>query len=277
VVQLAQNKRFGIPSPNMVHRRGVSKSVMAVFTACMVVSASQSPRQPSTPVPKAPLTLSAQEIFKRVAPSVMVVESLDASGKVAALGSGVVIAPDTVITNRHVIEDGVTYRVEHQGKSRPAKLIQTDPDHDLAELFVEGLAAPAVSMRDSSTLSVGEKVYAIGAPEGLELTISEGLISGLRDIDRARVIQTSAAISPGSSGGGLFDSQGRLVGITTFYLKEGQNLNFALPAEWISSLAKRPRQEAQVASQKQNKEIARLGFLFWWWLSLSRNPTGRVS
>ncbi|MGH9440374.1 MAG: trypsin-like peptidase domain-containing protein, partial [Terriglobia bacterium] len=91
-----------------------------------------------------------------------------------------------------------------------------------------------------TTLAVGEKVYAIGAPEGLELTISEGLISGLRDFDKERVIQTSAAISPGSSGGGLFDAEGRLVGITTFYLKGGQSLNFALPAEWTLALDRQP-------------------------------------
>ena len=180
----------------------------------------------------------------------MVVESLDAEGKVAAFGSGVVIAPGRVITNRHVIEDGVTFRVEHDGKKWPAKLIRVDPDHDLAELSVSGLDAPSLHVRDSSTLAVGEKVYAIGAPEGLELTISEGLISGLRDFDKGRVIQTSAAISPGSSGGGLFHAQGRLVGITTFYLKEGQSLNFALPAEWTLALNRQPASAAPALSQK---------------------------
>ena len=154
----------------------------------------------------------------------MLVESLDAEGKDAGFGSGVVIAPSRVITNRHVIEDGVSFEVEHGANKWPAKLVRLDPDHDLAELSVVGLDAPSVQVRESSTLAVGERVYAIGAPEGLEVTISEGLISGLRDFEKARVIQTSAAISPGSSGGGLFDAEGRLVGITTFYLKEGREL-----------------------------------------------------
>jgi len=70
----------------------------------------------------------------------------------------------------------------------------------------------------------------------LELTLSEGIISGLREYEGGHVLQTSAAISPGSSGGGLFDAQGRLVGITTFFLSKGQNLNFALPAEWVQAL-----------------------------------------
>ena len=93
-------------------------------------------------------TLSAQEIFRRVSPSVMVVESLDAQGKVTKLGSAVVIAPDSIITNRHVIEDGVSFRVEHNGRKWPAKLIKVDPDHDLAELSVADLDAPAVNILD---------------------------------------------------------------------------------------------------------------------------------
>ena len=198
------------------------------LTACTIASCGQTGKHlPPVSSQKAPPSLSAEEIFKRVSPSVMVVESLDAKGKVTTLGSGVVIASGLVITNRHVIKDCITFRVEHDGKKWPAKLVRVDPDHDLAELSVAGLGAPAVTLRDSSKLAVGEKVYAIGSPEGLELTISEGLISGLRDFDKNRVIQTSAAISPGSSGGGLFDAQGRLVGITAFYLKEGQSLNFA--------------------------------------------------
>jgi tetratricopeptide (TPR) repeat protein len=195
--------------------------------------------------------LSPQELFRRAAPSVMVVESLDTAGNVTVFGSGVVVMSEHVATNRHVVREGVSFKVEHNGKTWPAKLLKVDPDHDLAELFVAGLAAPPVRIRPSSTLAVGEKVYAIGAPEGLELTVSEGLISGLRDVNKDRVIQTSAAISPGSSGGGLFDVQGRLVGITTFYLKEGQSLNFALPAEWTLALERLPEQATPPARAVQ--------------------------
>jgi len=93
-----------------------------------------------------------------------------------------------------------------------------------------------VSVQPSSSLAIGERVYSIGAPEGLELTFSDGIISGFRKNKQARVIQTTAAVSQGSSGGGLFDAQGRLVGITTFYLEEGQNLNFALPGDLVLAL-----------------------------------------
>jgi tetratricopeptide (TPR) repeat protein len=86
----------------------------------------------------------------------------------------------------------------------------------------------------------------------LELAISEGLISGLRAFAQTRLVQTSAAISPGSSGGGLFDAEGRLVGITTFFVKDGQNLNFALPGDWVRAVASHqvsPEEKTRTASQ----------------------------
>jgi tetratricopeptide (TPR) repeat protein len=235
---------------------------LVILAVCSSALASQRPTQPA-PAPQPPL--SAQEIFKRDSISVMLVESLDAEGQVAGFGSGVVVAPSRVITNRHVIENGVSFEVERGANKWPATLVQLDPDHDLAELSVVGLSAPPVEMRESSTLTVGERVYAIGAPEGLELTISEGLVSGLRDFDNARLIQTSAAISPGSSGGGLFDAEGRLVGITTFYLKEGQSLNFALPAEWAVVLN---HQRIGIAPPV-NRETATSQALEWFELGLS--------
>jgi hypothetical protein len=95
---------------------------------------------------------------------------------------------------------------------------------------------PSVRIASSQWLEVGDPVYAIGAPQGLELTLSDGLISGIRESKGTEYIQTTAPISKGSSGGGLFDAQGRLVGITTMFLKEGQSLNFAVPAELIASV-----------------------------------------
>lgn len=193
---------------------------------------------PVTPTP-APIEESAQEVFKHLSPSVFVIEVFDAKGSVVATGSGVMVGPGQVITNKHVIEQGTAWTISHGREAWPASVARVDAAHDLCELKVPVLGALPVAMRASSSLVVGERVYAIGAPEGLELTLSEGVISGLRDFDGIRAIQTSAPISPGSSGGGLFDAQGKLIGITTFSMKEGQNLNFALPTEWVEALVKR--------------------------------------
>lgn len=207
--------------------------------------------------------LSAEDLFKKVSPSVFVVLALDASNHPIEQGSAVVTssaegapepngwtlvkpAPESantarfskpaclLITNYHVIKDGVSFEVLQGSGKWPATLVATNPDDDVAELRVEKLKAAAVPLRQFSSLAIGEHVYAIGAPEGLELTLSEGLVSSLRHSGDDRVIQTTAAISPGSSGGGLFDTSGQLVGITVAYLKEGQNLNFALPTDSIS-------------------------------------------
>jgi len=192
------------------------------------------PASPAAPTPE-----SAQEVFQRLSPSVFVVEALDARGTVVATGSGVMVGPGQIVTNKHVIEQGIAWTISHGREVWPATLAGIDAAHDLCELKAPVFGAVPVAMRTSSSLAVGERVYAIGAPEGLELTLSEGVISGLRDFDGAHVIQTSAPVSPGSSGGGLIDAQGHLIGITTFSMKEGQNLNFALPTEWVEALVKR--------------------------------------
>src|SRR5579884_1461952 len=251
----------------MMCRIRILQGALTVLAVCTCGFGSWNPAVPQAQKP----LLSAQQVFKRVSPSVMVVESLNARGAVVAFGSGVVSAPGCVITNRHVIEDGVSFRVVHSARKWPAQLMKVDPDHDLAELSVAGLDAPAVTVLDSSKLEVGETVFAIGAPEGLELTISEGLISGLRDFDKGRVIQTSAAISPGSSGGGLFDTQGRLVGITTFYLKEGQSLNFALPAEWTTALNRRPASPSPTSRESSRAFWA----LVWFEVGCKAEEAGR--
>src|SRR5208283_1045453 len=111
-----------------------------------------------------------------------------------------------------------------------------DPDKDLRLLTASGLEAKPARLGKAGSLKAGDPVYAVGAPQGLELSLSEGIVSQLRG-GPPPLIQTTVAISPGSSGGGLFNAEGELVGITTFYLKEGQNLNFALPVEWIGEVA----------------------------------------
>jgi S1-C subfamily serine protease len=157
---------------------------------------------------------SPGELFKSLSPSVFVVETLDAKGTAIALGSGVSVAKDEVVTNRHVVEDGKAWRIRQGDNTWAARIAFLDAEHDLCGLQVRGLSATPVTVRVSSTLSVGERVYALGAPEGLELSLSEGLVSGLRKFEGVSLIQTTAPISHGSSGGGLFDAQGRLIGIT---------------------------------------------------------------
>jgi Flp pilus assembly protein TadD len=198
------------------------------------------------------------ELFKRLSPSVFVVETLDAKGTAIALGSAVSVAKDEVVTNRHVVEDGKAWRVRQGDSIWTARIAFLDSGHDLCGLQVSGLSATPVTTRAVSTLSVGERVYAIGAPEGLELSLSEGLVSGLRKFEGVSFIQTTAPISHGSSGGGLFDAHGKLIGITTSTVKDGQNLNFAIPAELVIGLKDHPATEIHQTEAEGNASQAML-------------------
>ena len=183
--------------------------------------------------------LNPEILYATAAPSVMVIEAVNGNGQTYGRGSGVVIGPQRVITNCHVINRAASIKVRAGATEHSATSGISDTYLDLCILQVEGLSAPDVKRGSAKNLQVGQTVYAIGAPQGLDRTLSQGLISALRETPEGTVIQTSAAISPGSSGGGLFDAEGRLIGITTFQTKMGQNLNFAVPVDWLDTMRTR--------------------------------------
>jgi S1-C subfamily serine protease len=110
------------------------------------------------------------------------------------------------------------------------ELMSADPETDRCILRTDSWLRPIRAIRPADSLTVGERVYSIGNPSGLSKTFAEGLISGVREDEGVTLVQTSAPISPGSSGGALVDASGALVGITTFLLVDTQNLNFAISA-----------------------------------------------
>ncbi len=241
---------------------------------------SAEPPATSAPAPATPAAAPvhsaspAEDIFTKVSPSVVRVNVMDDAGRMVAFGSGVVIDRDAVITNCHVVRRGVNVNVKLGNAVRSADVQVSDEELDLCRLNVSGLDAPAVSTGSVKQLRTGQRVYAIGAPQGLDLTISEGIVSSLREVPGGTVIQTTAPISAGSSGGGLFDLSGRLVGIMTFQHRYGQNLNFALPADWIGEMRTRrasasapiptARPSAVPASRTPDDSPQRLVIGRWW-------------
>jgi predicted TPR repeat methyltransferase len=179
--------------------------------------------------------LTPAQVFDKVKDTVVVVKTLDAQGKVKSQGSGVLLSSGGVATNCHVVEGGASYRVGRGKQLVSATLYAEDADKDICILAAKGIAGKPAQLGKTASLKVGDPVYAVGAPQGLELSLSNGIVSQLRG-GPPPFIQTTAAISPGSSGGGLFDGEGRLVGLTTLYVKGGQNLNFAMPVEWIGEV-----------------------------------------
>lgn len=202
-------------------------------------------------------SLSAAQLYARLEPSIWVVRTFDKDQLPLGQGSAVVIGPESLITNCHVLRKGKRVEVTHAKTTWAATLELWDTARDLCQLRAPGVNAPAVPLASDAAV-VGQTVYALGAPAGLELTLSAGLISGLRhdDAERLMAIQTSAAISPGSSGGGLFDEQGRLIGITTAFVGgNAQNLNLALPVAMLRELPER-HAAAQAAKAPSSKAAA---------------------
>jgi S1-C subfamily serine protease len=189
--------------------------------------------------------LTPAEVFALVSPSVWRVQTLDADGLLLGQGSAVVVAPGLLVTNCHVLARArkVQLRRDGQSSAQPARLKLWDVQRDLCQLEVPGLAAPAVVLGATAAAAVGQPAYAIGHPRGLDLTMSAGLVSSFRRNPAGQLVllQTSAAISGGSSGGGLFNEAGELIGLTTIASVTGdaQNLNFAIPADWIADLPRR--------------------------------------
>ncbi|HHY37696.1 MAG TPA: trypsin-like serine protease [Clostridia bacterium] len=186
---------------------------------------------------EAPTPDDFTRLASRLQDYVVLVRVFDEGGEELGFGSGVVVKEDLVLTNLHVIEGGSRAVVEvASGKTcRVRGVVALDAENDLSLLKVEGTFNPS-ALGDSDLLKVGQKVVAVGNPLGLKATVSEGIVSGMRDLDGRRFIQTTAPISPGSSGGGLFDTEGNLVGITTACVEGGQNLNLAVPVNVAKAL-----------------------------------------
>ncbi len=155
-------------------------------------------------------------------------------------GSGVLVANNLVATNAHVVLGSTKVKVRQGKVTWDAEVFSADEDRDVALVRVEDLDRSPVTFRTEPPLAVGEKVFAVGSPLHMDATLSDGIISGLPHMEDGQDwVQTTTPISPGSSGGGLFDERGRLVGLTTLYLLDAQNLNLAVPAAAIHELQAR--------------------------------------
>jgi hypothetical protein len=162
----------------------------------------------------------------------------DENNQPYSLGSGFIVADGIVVTNHHVIDSTFGGKVKVIGEERSYRIngvFAKDPLHDLALLDVPELHAPPLSI-DITEVMVGDKLYAIGNPLGLEGTLSEGIVSGVREFGKDRILQISAPISPGSSGGAVLNEYGEIVGVAVATLQGGQNLNFAIPSQYVKDL-----------------------------------------
>ncbi len=180
------------------------------------------------------------ELVKRIKPSAVAIETFDGRGNTVSRGSGFFVAADRVITNKHVIEKSARAEIHlFNGRKFPVKgVLAVDGEGDLALLQVDVPKELAAALPIIQKVPLeGESVVVIGNPFGLEGSVSNGIVSAVREIaGYGRIIQITAPISPGSSGSPVVNMLGQVIGVATLQAAEGQSLNFAVPSERIAAL-----------------------------------------
>ncbi len=218
----------------------VTHVVIALCFSASIFSQSSQNAQNAT------ASLDATKIYEQASPAVVTITVLDETGK-KRLGSGVIVKPDGVIvTNYHVIRGAVSANVHLKNGDiyDEVGILETDERKDIAVIKIKAIGLPAVSFSDSNNVKVGQVIYALGSPIGLDGTFSSGMVSSIRpakevsnQLDGFRFIQFTAPVSHGSSGGPLLDEQGKIVGLVSSGFTNAQNLNLAIPANYVMPLA----------------------------------------
>lgn len=199
--------------------------------------------------------LTAEEVYALCSPAVFYVEVYDSANRAIATGSGFFIdSTGKAVTNYHVIEGAQSASITTSDTKKTYKVTGVydySVQEDWAVIQVDGSGFSCLEIGDTSTVVGGATVYAIGSPLGLQNSISQGLISNVSRIENGvSYIQTSAAISSGSSGGALINKYGEVVGITSASYLEGQNLNLALPITIIEGYSTAGLQPVSAATPK---------------------------
>jgi hypothetical protein len=179
--------------------------------------------------------LDSNEVYQRARVSMVQIVGVTPEGRYHA-GSGVVLPDGTVATNCHVTMRAKRVQ-QFMGNGPSASLQAADVTHDLCALYFPDLDRRAATLGTSRELAVGDAVYAVGFNAGKGLSYQPGEVAELFEHDGGMVIRTTAPFTHGASGGGLFDAQGRLVGILTFYrVSKDRTDYFAVPVEWLKNL-----------------------------------------
>ncbi|HEX3774903.1 MAG TPA: trypsin-like peptidase domain-containing protein [Polyangiaceae bacterium] len=211
-----------------------------------------------------PPVQSPADITAHAMPAIVSVRAGD------AMGTGFVVRADGwVATNFHVVRGASEISVVFANhKEFPVvEIMNANRTHDLVILRIDATALPVLAVGDSDAVRPGDAVLAIGHPLGLEDTVSNGLVSAVRHVhDNLDVLQVSAPIAPGSSGGPLLNDRGEVIGVATAFLTGGQNLNFGLPSKYVKEMVENPHpismslfSAAMVALQNQAVQAEHVG------------------
>ena len=183
---------------------------------------------------------SAGDIYKMSGPSVVLIETYGDDGKVSGSGSGFLVSADgKILTNFHVVAHTkrATVKLANEDAYDTVSILDVDKRKDIALLKIKAVNLPYLKLGHSNSAQIGDKLYTLGNPLGVfQNTLSEGLLSGIRQMDGYKMFQLSAPISHGSSGSPVFNAQGDVIGIVEALISEGQNLNFAIPIDYAAGM-----------------------------------------
>lgn len=177
---------------------------------------------------------NAESIYDFAKDKVVLVLSLK-DGIPFSQGTGFYISDDSIITNYHVVQGASSINIkfsESEDIIKGVRISKASPEYDLA-ILVSKNKNSFLPTDSSGNEKIGSKIYTIGNPRGLEGTISEGILSGKRINDGIEYLQITAPISPGNSGGPIINTNGDVIGVSTFTFKGSQNLNFGIPIKYI--------------------------------------------
>lgn len=199
---------------------------------------------------------TAQEIAKKTFGSTVLLVMEDANGQPLSLGSGFFVRDGEIASNLHVVEGaarGYAKLVGQKTKYDIQGITAVDAERDLVVLKISAAGSPALSLGSSDAVQVGESVYAVGNPQGLEGTFSQGIVSSIREVGTDKLLQITAPISPGSSGGPVLNGKGEVVGVSVATFRGGQNLNFAIPSSYLKTLLAKAGPVKPLAEAKPTK------------------------
>ena len=183
--------------------------------------------------------LTPREIAQQTLPSTVLLVMGNSDTEEVKSGSGFFVAEDVVITNFHVIKETTEGYAKIYGQEKIYEIlgiVGTDEKNDLALLKIKGIKGKALKLNADDSAAIGDEVFAVGNPKGLEGTFSQGIVSSIRKTGKFNLLQITASISSGSSGGAILNNKGQVVGVAVGAIESGQALNFAIPVSLLRSL-----------------------------------------
>jgi len=219
------------------------RTATLIAAAAVLATATSAAQQAPSTVPSSAAAQGAvtpRQIAARAHAALLMIRALGANGDTLGLGTGFLVSADgKFVTNYHVIQEAARLSVKllDGAEYRDVSLVAADPASDLALMQIPGASGlPAMPMGSDAQMEVGDRVFVMGNPLGMGGTFTDGMVSGKRPLEGVAMLQISAPISPGSSGGPVMNERGEVIGVATMMVMGGQNLNMAVPVRYLSPM-----------------------------------------